>query len=84
MNIRSQFIRIFFQEILDMRDAGILDLFREEYTRSTQEQNCNQSNPKEKPLGYKKLAFLFAVLASGTFISLLVVLFEFFVLDVSN
>ena len=28
-------------------------------------------------MGYTKLAFLFAVLASGTFISLFIVLFEF-------
>ena len=32
----------------------------------------------EKPLGYTKLAFLFAILASGTFISLFIALFEFF------
>ena len=32
-----------------------------------------------KSLGYKKLAFLFAVLASAIFISLFIALFEFFV-----
>ena len=40
-------------------------------------QSCSLPDPMEKPLGFKKLAFLFVVLVSGIFISILVVLFEF-------
>ena len=77
MNKRSQFTRIFSQAILDMKETGRMDIFLVEKYRQ-RNQSCGIPDPKEKPLGYTKLAFLFAVLASGTFISLFVVLFEFF------
>ena len=73
---RSQFTKIFSQAILDMKDSGRFDIFLGEASRQ-RDQSCNLPDPKEKPLGYTKLAFLFAVLASGTFISLFIVLFEF-------
>ena len=77
MNKRSQFTKIFSQAILDMKETGILDIFVvEKYHQK--DQSCNLLDQKEKPLGYKKLAFLFALLASGTFISLFLALFEFF------
>ena len=77
INKRSQFTKIFSQAILDMKDTGMLDIFLEKKSRQ-RDQSCNLPDRKEKALGYTKLAFLFAVLASGTFISLFVVLFEFF------
>ena len=77
MNKRSQFTRIFSQAILDMKETGRMDIFLVEKYRQ-RNQSCGIPEPKEKPLGYTKLAFLFAVLASGTFISLFAVLFEFF------
>ena len=73
MNKNSQFTRIFFQAILEMHDTGALDIM----SGKRFHQMNNQPKPKEKSLGYKKLAFLFAVLGSGTFISLLVAFFEF-------
>ena len=77
MNKRSQFTKIFSQAILDMKDTGMLDIFLEKKSRQ-RDQSCTLLDQKEKALGYTKLAFLFTVLASGTFISLFVVLFEFF------
>ena len=77
MNKRSQFTKIFSQAILDMKETGILDIFIVEKAHQV-DQSCNLLDQEEKPLGYKKLAFLFALLASGTFISLFVALFEFF------
>ena len=75
INKRSQFTRIFSQAILGMKETGKLDIFLGENRQK--DPACNLPDPKEKSLGYKKLAFLFAVLASGTLISLFVVLFEF-------
>ena len=77
MNKKSQFTKIFSQAILDMKDTGMLDIFLEKESRQ-RDQSCNVPDRKEKALGYTKLAFLFAVLASGTFISLFVILFECF------
>ena len=77
INQRSQFIRIFSQAILDIKNTGRLDIFLEEKSRQRY-QSCNLPDPKEKPLGYTKLAFLFVLLASGTFLSIFVALFEFF------
>ena len=77
INKRSQFTKIFSQAILDMKDTGRYDIFLRE-TSHQRNQSCNLPDQKEKPLGYTKLAFLFAMLASGTFISLFIALFEFF------
>ena len=77
MNKRSPFTKIFSQAILDMKETGILDIFIVEKAHQV-DQSCNLLDQEEKPLGYKKLAFLFALLASGTFISLFVALFEIF------
>ena len=76
MNKKSQFTKIFSQAILDMKNSGTWDVMNVEKSRQIDQSN-NLTEPKEKPLGYKKLAFLFAALASGTFISLFVVFFEF-------
>ena len=76
MNKRSQFKKIFSQAILDMKHTGKLDIFKA-VKHHGQSRSCNQPESKEKSLGYEKLAFLFAVLGSGTFISLLVAFFEF-------
>ena len=76
INKRSQFTKIFSQAILDMKDTGRYDIFLRETSRQ-RNQSCNLPDQKEKPLGYTKLAFLFAILASGTFISLFIALFEF-------
>ena len=76
MNKKSQFTRIFSQAILDMKNTGTLDIIIGEKSRQT-DQSYNIPDRKEKPLGYKKLAFLFAVLVVGTFISLFVALFEY-------
>ena len=75
MNKRSQFKKIFSQAILDMKHTGKLDIFKA-VKHHGQSRSCNQPESKEKSLGYEKLAFLFAVLASGTFISLFIALFE--------
>ena len=75
MNKRSQFTKIFSQAILDIKDTGKLDIFHEEKYR--QRESCNVTDQKEKSLGYKKLALLFAIFTSGTFMSLFVVLIEF-------
>ena len=75
MNKKSQFTKIFSQAILDMKDTGTLDILYGEKFRQM-DQPYNPLVPKENPLGYKKLAFLFATLVSGTFISLFVALFE--------
>ena len=77
MNKRSQFKKIFSQAILDMKHTGKLDIFKA-VKHHGQSESCNQPEPMEKSLGYKKLAFLFAVLALGTFISLFIALFEVF------
>ena len=77
MNKRSQYTKIFSRAILDMKESGGFDIFLGETIR--QMDQCHlQTDQKEKPLGYKKLASLFVLLASGTFLSLLVILFEFF------
>ena len=76
MNKKSQFTKIFSQAILDMKDTGTLDIIFGENSREMHP-SYNLPNPKEKSLGYKKLAFLFAVLALGTFISLFVAFLEF-------
>ena len=76
MNKKSQFTKIFSQAFLEMKDNGRLDTF---HARKSQQinQSCTLPEPKEKPLGFKKLAFLFLVLVSGIFISIFVVFFEF-------
>ena len=74
MNKKSQFTKIFSQAILEMKEAGIMEIM---YGKRFHQMEDNLPKPKEKSLGYKKLAFLFAVLVSGTFISLFVVSFEF-------
>ena len=76
MNKRSQFTKIFSQAILDMKDTGRFDIFQGEISRH-KDQSCKIPDPKETPLGYKKLVFLFALLALGIFISLFVALFIF-------
>ena len=76
MNKKSQFTKIFSQAILDLKNTGTWDIMNVEKSRQM-DQSYNLPNQNEKALGYKKLAFLFAVLASGTFISLFVVFFEF-------
>ena len=78
MNKRSQFKRIFSQAILDIKLTGKFDIFKA-VKHHGQSETCNQPDPMGKSLGYKKLAFLFAVLASAIFISLFIALFEFFV-----
>ena len=76
MNKKSQFTKIFSQAILDMKDNGRLDIFHGRKTQKNKEL-CSLPDPKQKSLGFKKLAFLFVVLVSGIFISIFVVLFEF-------
>ena len=75
MNKKSQFIRIFSQAILDLKNTGTWDIMNVENSRQM-DQSYSHQIPQENPLGYKKLAFLFAVLISGTFISLFVAFFE--------
>ena len=75
MNKKSQFTKIFFQAILDLKDTGTYNIMIGEKSRHT-DQSYVLPNPKNKTLGYKKLAFLFAALASGTIISLFVVFLE--------
>ena len=77
MNKKSQFIKIFSQAILDLKNTGTWDIMNVENSRQM-DQSYSHQIPQEHPLGYKKLAFLFAVLASGTFISLFIALFEVF------
>ena len=55
-----------------MKDNGRLEIFH-----ARNKQSCILPDRKQKPLGFKKLAFLFLVLVSGIFISIFVVLFEF-------
>ena len=76
MNKKSQFIKIFSQAILEVKDNGRLEIF---YARKSQQnkQSFILPDPKQKSLGFKKLAILFVVLVSGMFISIFVVLFEF-------
>ena len=76
MNKKSQFTKIFSQAILDMKDTGTMDIIFGENSHELHHSH-NLPNPKEKSLGYKKLAFLFAVLAIGTFISLFIAFLEF-------
>ena len=75
MNKKSQFTKIFFQAILDLKDTGTYNIMKGEQSRHT-DQSYVLPNPKNRTLGYKKLAFLFAALASGTIISLFVVFLE--------
>ena len=72
LNKKSQFVKIFSQAILDMKSNGRLEIFH-----ARNKQSCILPDPKQKSLGFKKLAFLFLVLVSGIFISIFVVLFEF-------
>ena len=76
MNKKSQFTKIFSQAILDMKDNGRLNIFHGRKSQQNK-QLCILPDTRQKPLGFKKLAFLFLVLVSGIFISILVVLFEF-------
>ena len=75
MNKKSQFTKIFSQAILEMKEAGTVEIM---YGKRVHQMEDNLPKPKEKSLGYKKLAFLFAALASGsgTIISLFVVFLE--------
>ena len=73
MNKKSQFTKIFSQGILEMKEAGTVEIM---YGKRVHQMEDNLPKPKEKSLGYKKLAFLFAALASGTIISLFVVFLE--------
>ena len=75
MNKNSQFTRIFSQAILEMKATGRWDILNIEKSRH-KDQSCDIPDLKEKPLGYKKLAFLFVVIVSGILISFCVVLFE--------
>ena len=76
MNKKSHFTKIFSQAILDMKDKGRLDIFHARNSHK-KDHSCNLPDAKQKPLGFKKIAFLFVALGSGIFISILVVLFEF-------
>ena len=79
MNKKSQFTKIFFKAILDLKDSGTWDIMNGGKSRQM-DQSYNLQDPKEKAfgiLGYKKLAILFAVLGLGTFISLFVAFLEF-------
>ena len=73
MNKKSQFTKIFSQGILEMKETGTVEIM---YGKRVHQMEDNLPKPKEKSLGYKKLAFLFAELASGTIISLFVVFLE--------
>ena len=73
MNKKSQFTKMFSQGILEMKEAGTVEIM---YGKRVHQMEDNLPKPKEKSLGYKKLAFLFAALASGTIISLFVVFLE--------
>ena len=76
MNKKSQFTKIFFKAILDLKDSGTWDIMNGGKSRQM-DQSYNLQDPKEKAMGYKKLAILFAVLGLGTFISLFVAFLEF-------
>ena len=78
MNKKSQFTKIFFKAILDLKDSGTWDIMNGGKSRQM-DQSYYLQDPKEKAfgiLGYKKLAILFAVLGLGTFISLFVAFLE--------
>ena len=78
MNKRSHYTKIFSRAISDRKVFGGFDKMIREYNQQM-DQACDLlPDQKEKSLGYKKLASLFALLASGTLMSLLVALFEFF------
>ena len=78
MNKRSHYTKIFSRAISDRKVFGGFDRMIREYSQQM-DQACDLlPDQKEKSLGYKKLASLFALLASGTLMSLLVALFEFF------
>ena len=79
MNKRSHYTKIFSRAISDRKVFKGFDIYIKEYIQQM-DQFCHLLLPdqKEKPLGYMKLASLFALLASGTLMSLLVALFEFF------
>ena len=81
MNKKSQFTKIFFKAILDLKDSGTWDIMNGGKSRQM-DQSYNLPDPREKAfgiLGYKKLAILFAVLGLGTFISLFVSFLEFII-----
>ena len=68
----SQFTRIFRQVIRRLATTGILDLLRKRYSRSL---SCKPLI-HEKPLGYKKLSFLFVMLIFGCIVSIFIVFYE--------
>ena len=76
MNKKSQFTKIFFKAILDLKDSGTWDIMNGGKSRQM-DQSYYLQEPKEKAMGYKKLAILFALLGLGTFISLFVAFLEF-------
>ena len=76
MNKKSQFIKIFSQAILEAKDDGKLEIFQARKSQQNK-QSFILPDPKQKSLGFKKLALLFIVLVSGIFISIFVVLIEF-------
>ena len=76
MNKKSQFIKIFSQAILEAKDDGKLEIFQARNSQQNK-QSFILPDPKQKSLGFKKLALLFIVLVSGIFISIFVVLIEF-------
>ena len=81
MNKKSQFTKIFFKAILDLKDSGTWDIMNGGKSRQMY-QSYNLPDPRETAfgiLGYKKLAILFAVLGLGTFISLFVSFLEFII-----
>ena len=69
----SQFTRIFAQEIRRLVSTGNIDFLKKRI--SGRVLNCKPSL-KEKPLGYKKLSFLFVILTLGYIASILVLLLE--------
>ena len=91
MNKKSQFTKIFFKAILDLKDSGTWDIMNggksrqmdQSYYLQDPSDGCKSDNVRltllcnEKALGYKKLAILFAVLGLGTFMSLFVAFLEF-------
>ena len=76
INKKSKFTKIFSQALLEMKANGKLEKFQARKSQQNK-QSFILPDPKQKSLGFKKLALLFIVLVSGIFISILVVLFEF-------
>ena len=69
----SQFTRIFAQEIRRLETTGNNDLIKKRYSGSKE---C-KAPLKEKPLGFEKSSFLFAMLMIGSILSILVLLLEY-------